>query len=103
MLKQLSAATLTATLLIGCATVTVRPEGGPRVIDRPDYQVTKSYFFWGLSGEHTIDVAAVCKEKGVEQFQSQLTSMNVFLGVITLGIYTPKTAKVWCKLGGDSK
>ena len=94
---------IAAFLLAGCATVTIRPDGGAKTSGKPDYQKSKNYFFWGLAGEHTIAVASVCDNKGVEQVQSQYTFMNGFLGVITLGIYAPKTAKVWCVVEGDAK
>jgi hypothetical protein len=100
-LKQWGAALLAAMLLAGCASVTVRPEGGDKLAGKPDYQKSKNYFFWGLGGEHTIDVQEICEEKGVEQIQSQYTFVNGLLGGLTLGIYSPKTAKVWCKEGAD--
>ena len=102
LLKQLTAGLLAAALLAGCASVTVRPEGGPKVGGAPDYEQTKNYFFWGLGGVHTIDVQEICGAKGVEQFQSQYTFKNGLLTVLTLGIYAPKTAKVWCKQGAAS-
>jgi hypothetical protein len=98
-IKQWSAALIAASLLAGCATVTIRPEGGAKTSAKPDYQATKNYFFWGLAGVHTIDVKEICEESGVEQMQSQFTFMNGLLGAITVGIYAPKTAKVWCKEG----
>jgi len=103
MLKSLSAALLAASVLTGCATVTIRPSGGEKIADNPDYQQRKNYFFWGLAGEHSIDVAQICAAKGVEQVQSLRTFGDGFLGAITLGIYAPKTAKVWCNLEGGSK
>jgi hypothetical protein len=102
-LKLWSAAIIAAFLLAGCASVTIRPDGGTKVAGKPDYQVSKAYFFWGLAKEHTIDVKEICDDKGVEQIQSQHTFLDGFLGTITLGIYAPKTAKVWCKLEGESK
>jgi hypothetical protein len=98
-LKTWSAALIAAILLFGCAKVTIRPEGGDKVSTTPDYQKSKPYFFWGLVKEYTIDVQEVCENKGVEQIQSQLTFLDGFLGLITLGIYAPKTAMVWCKEG----
>lgn len=83
--------------LSACATATIRPEGGTRIGGTPNYQESKSYFFWGLAGEHEIDVAEICQGKAVEQIQSQYTFVNGLLTAITLGIYAPKTAKVWCK------
>jgi hypothetical protein len=88
-------------VLMGCAAVTIRPEGGVKAVDLPDYQESKQYFFWGLSGEHEIDVAKICGAQGASQMQSRLEVMDVILGSITLGIYTPKTARVWCKNKGE--
>lgn len=99
MSKHLSAALLAAVMLTGCASVTVRPEGGAKLSSEPTYNASKNYFFWGLKGEHTIDVQEICAGKGVDQLQSQKTFKDGFLGAITLGIYAPKTAKVWCKEG----
>jgi hypothetical protein len=103
MLKSLSAALLATSILTGCATVTIRPSGGEKIADNPDYEQRKNYFFWGLAGEHSIDVAEICAANGVEQVQSQHTFGDRALGAVTLGIYAPKTAKVWCNLEGDSK
>ena len=102
-LKQWGAALLAALLLAGCAKVTIRPEGGAKSTAKPDYQKSKNYFFWGLGGEHVIDVAEICEKQGVDQMQSQYTFLNGFLGTITLGIYVPKTAMVWCKEEGDAQ
>ena len=100
MIKQWSAALIAASLLAGCATVTARPEGGAKTSRKPDYQVSKNYFFWGLAGVHTIDVADVCDGLPADQMQSQFTFVNGVFSTITFGIYLPKTAKVWCTEGG---
>lgn len=83
--------------LSACASATIRPQSGEKVGGKPTYQESKSYFWWGLSGEHEIDVVEVCKGKEVEQMQSQFTFLDGVKGFFTLGIYAPKTAKVWCK------
>lgn len=83
--------------LVSCATATIRPNGGPGISNPPTFSQTEPFFFWGLKGEHTVNVAEICQARGVEQMQTQQTFMNGFLTVITLGIYAPKTAKVWCR------
>ena len=83
--------------LSACASATIRPQGGEKVGGAPTWQESKPYFWWGLKGESDINVAGICKDKGVEQMQSQFTFGDGFKTVITLGIYAPKTAKVWCK------
>jgi len=102
-LKLWSVALFAAVLLSGCATVTIRPDGGTKVAGTPDYEKSKPYFFWGLAKEHTVNVVEICGDKKVEQVQSQRTFLDGFLGTITLGIYAPKTAKVWCALEGAAK
>jgi hypothetical protein len=79
-----------------CAKVTIKPEGGEKIATPPTFEQSKTYLWWGLSGEHTINVMEVCQGKGVEQFQSQFTFMDGLKGAITLGIWSPKTARVWC-------
>jgi hypothetical protein len=87
---------LTGLIISSCATATILPKGEGTIISNPNYEDSKSYFFWGLAGEHTIDVVEVCGDKEVSQMQSEITFGNGFVSAITLGIYSPKTAKVWC-------
>lgn len=86
-------------LLIGisaCSTVTIRPEGQSKLSNEPTYSDSKPFYFWGLSGEHHIDVLKVCNASEPLQMQSQQTFSDGFFTMITLGIYAPHTAKVWC-------
>ena len=77
--------------------MTVRPQGGPELTSEPTHQERVSFFFWGLAGEGNIDVRSVCGGKGAEQMQTQHTFVNRLVGGVTYGIYTPRTAKVWCE------
>lgn len=86
----------TALALSACAAVTVQPESiAKQSADTADYSERKNYFFWGLAGEHRIDVTDICPQ-GPVQMQSIQTGVDGLLGVITLGIYAPRTARVWC-------
>ena len=99
--SRIAAAALALALLAGCAAVTVRPGGGPKLTATPDFAESKNYFFWGLGGVHTIDVAAICGERNVTQFQSRYEALDVAYGIVTLGLYMPKTARVWCEGKGS--
>ena len=50
-------------------------------------------------GEHRFDVKKICGDKKVLQIQSQGTVSNVIFGILTLGIYSPHTARIWCDEG----
>jgi hypothetical protein len=88
---------LAVMLILACSTVTIRPGGGERDMRDPTFTKRENFFFWGLAGESHVDVKKICGDKAVKQMQSQNTFMDGFLGVITLGIYAPRSVNVWCK------
>ena len=88
--------TLVVMALSGCSTVTYRDKGIAKMNSEPAYESSKSYFLWGLVGEHHIDAKAACNGKRVTQIQAQDTFLDGFLGALTGGIYLPRTAKIWC-------
>lgn len=95
--------TLMMVAMVGCGTVTIKGEGKGRLSRSPDYEDRKTFLFWGLSGEHDVDVRAVCGGGKARQMQSQWTFVDGLLNTITLGIYAPRTAKVWCDRGSKKR
>ncbi|RUO23910.1 Bor family protein [Aliidiomarina minuta] len=85
-----------ALALTACSSVTIQPEQGAKIVSEPDYQQSKPFFLWGLAGEHRIDVAEVCGGNEPRQMQSLHTPVDGVLNIVTLGIYAPLTARVWC-------
>ena len=81
----------------GCYSVTSRPEGGFKVATKPDFEQRQDFYLWGLVGENHVDTKAVCGKNGATQMQSQMTFVDGLLGLVTLGIYAPQSARVWCK------
>lgn len=82
--------------LSACSTVTIAPQGEEKLVSKANYEESKPFYLWGLSGEHHINVLEVCNNEEPLQMQSQQTFSDGLLGLITLGIYAPHTAKVWC-------
>ncbi len=94
-MRRIALASLAALALAGCHVVrydTGRP-ASPRVVTVP-----LDYFFWGLKGEHAVDLDAACPE-GAARWETKATFTDKVLGVITLGIYVPRTAKIECAEG----
>jgi len=87
---------LIAGILTSCSTVTLRPEGTAKLGSEPTWSQSNNYFLWGLIGDHRVDTERVCGERGVRQMQAQDTFVDGLLALITLGIYAPRTSKVWC-------
>ena len=87
------------TLLLGasaCSTVTIVPQGESKLVSKPSYEESKPFYLLGLSGEHHVDVLEICNNKEPLQMQSQQTFSDGLWQLLTLGIYAPHTAKVWC-------
>lgn len=96
-MKKMVLLTALFMLLQGCSSVTMRPYGGEKDIRKPDYSVSKTFWFWGIRGEHEVNVSQVCGDRRVTQMQTVLTLSDIARGLITLFIYAPRTAKVWCE------
>ncbi len=82
---------------VSCQTVTISPSGSNQKYSSiPTYEQSQHFFFLGLAGENIVDVSTICGDREVLQMQTQDTFLNSLLQIITLWIYTPRTAKVWC-------
>jgi hypothetical protein len=85
----------------GCAAVTITESGPSDFTYRPHYEESKHFFFWGLIGEHHIDVTQICRSYPVKQMQSKFSATDILFATLTAGLYLPRTAKVWCELGNN--
>ena len=88
-------------LLVSCSTVTIKPRGSKKYTSEPTYSKTFHHWAWGLVAGGEVNVKEVCGGKPVKQMQTQFEFVDSLLGIVTLGIYRPRTAKVWC--GGKKK
>jgi hypothetical protein len=86
-----------AALMTACSTVTVNPSGTGMRAGNPSWSDQKSYFWWGLAGEETIYVTRVCRGRKAVETQAQTTFGDALLSGLTLGIWAPRHAKVWCE------
>lgn len=87
---------LLVTLISACSTVTIRPHGGAKDNSTPDYLDSKPFYFGGPVGKHQVNVNEACEGSEVTQMQSTMTASDWILSFVTFGIYTPRTAKIWC-------
>lgn len=86
-------------LLLGCANATFDLTDKPRSADAvPNSEVRQANFFSGFGERHIIDAAKVCggadKVASVDVNQS---FVDAVIATLTLGIYTPLSARVYCK------
>lgn len=94
-MKKLMIAIATAAALSGCAQQTFKINNG--IAEKPTQEVKQSFFVNGIGQSQTIDAALVCGSADkVVRTEVQETGMDVFLRIVTLGIYTPREARVYC-------
>ncbi len=92
-------AALGASALTGCSTILLVRNPQARVFTDPVYESSKPFFFLGLVGpDYDIYVDQVCLGKEADQVSTEYTLGNALTGLLTLGIYTPRTLKIWCTL-----
>ena len=84
----------TTLLLSACSTQTayVKSPAG-----KLTYEDSQTFFLFGIGQEKTVNAVEVCGEAKIAKVESELTAPNVLLGLVTLGIYTPRTARVYCQ------
>ncbi len=87
-------------LLTSCSTVTLI-KSADESIATPKSEKVHRFFFGGLVGYAVIEVDRVCGEKIVEKVDLRYRFEDVAIAVVTLGVYTPRTSRVWCRAGSS--
>ena len=88
-------ATALALLITGCAQQTFFYCS--KQTDGSSTKTITIIFFVSKIGQKTVDAAKICSgAENVVKTETQQTFVNGLLGFITLGIYTPLEARVYC-------
>lgn len=93
-LFALAAAALLSTACYHVTVDTGRPAGG-QVIERP----WAASFIGGLVPPPVVETAAKCPN-GIAKVDTQLSFLNLLVGGVTFGIYTPMDIRVSCASRG---
>lgn len=87
---------LLISLFTGCASQVflIKDDDSDREPTKEKMQV---FFIGGIGQTQVIDAAEICgSAKKVVKVEAQMTFLDWFLTVITEGIFSPRTAKVYC-------
>lgn len=94
-LRRILLTSVAALALAGCHVVrydTGRP-ASPRTVTIP-----LDFFLWGLTGNHVVDLDAACPE-GVARWRNEARGSDVLIGLVTFGIWSPRTVTIECAEG----
>ena len=94
-MKNLSLIFTFALLFSGCATQTFYFNSNSTTT--PAKLETQTFFISGLGQEQAMNAAEICGGAfNVAAVESKQNAIDIVLGVLTLGIYTPRSATVYC-------
>jgi len=98
MFKPAVATLVAAVLLAGCANQRFNVAGAVNDTSAAKTEDSQTFFLSGIGQKQTVDAAQVCGGAGkVDGVAVEQAPLDVLLGLVTLGIYTPRTARVYCK------
>jgi len=63
----------------------------------PNFEDSQAFFIYGVGQTKEIKIDKICNNKGLDKIETKQSGMDVFLSIITFGIYTPRTVAVYCK------
>ena len=94
-MKKCLLATALALLITGCAQQTFTVQNKPAAV-APKETITHHFFVSGIGQKENCRCSQICGgAENVVKTETQ-TFVNGLLGFITLGIYTPLEARVYC-------
>ena len=88
-------ATALALLITGCAQQTFTVQNKPAAV-APKETITHHFFVSGVGRKLSMQPKFVAAQKMLLKQETQQTFVNGLLVFITLGIYTPLEARVYC-------
>ena len=94
-MKKMLLASALALLITGCAQQTFTVQNKPAAV-APKETITHHFFVSGIRQKKTVDATKICGGAENVKTETQQTFVNGLLGFITLGIYTPLEARVYC-------
>ena len=93
-MKKMLLATALALLITGCAQQTFTVQNKPAAV--APKTITHHFFVSGIGQKKLSMQPKFVARRNVVKTETQQTFVNGLLGFITLGIYTPLEARVYC-------
>lgn len=97
-LKQILFSFIMLSMLASCSSVTIIESGRGQSNTEPTYKDTKAFYLGGaIPGSQDVSIKEACGEKKAKQVVMENEFLDGFFTIITFGIYSPRTVKIWCQ------
>ena len=68
-----------------------------KILSKPHKILTQKFYFFGLYPRvKKINLSEVCDGRTVSVMRTEMTWKDFLTGVATIGVISPRTAKIWC-------
>lgn len=83
-------------LLAGCMTTRISFSDKWNPKSKPSYVDYFDYYWWGLKGSNEVSLQRACVDQKPIGFERSTSLEDLAITAATLGIYAPRTVKIWC-------
>jgi hypothetical protein len=84
-------------ILTACSTQRIYMDTEDRTTSRDSYEKSQPFFIAGLGQTVEFDSNQACGKRKPAIVETKQTFVDGLLGVVTFGIYTPRTLQIYCK------
>ena len=83
-------------LQLSCASVNIELE--PNSKKSTSFTHYSHYVFFGLMGSDSLNIKQACMEGEPTHIKNYFTFEDFLFAISTIGLYSPKSTKIWCEL-----
>ena len=83
--------------LSACSTQRILLNSEDRTTTPDSYEKSQPFFIYGIGQSQDFDVAQACGKKKPTRIETSQTFIDGLVGVVTFGIYTPRSIEVYCR------
>lgn len=88
---------LSFAFLFNLSCVSINIELEPSTKQQPSFTYYSHYGLFGLIGSDSLDAKQICIDSNPVRIKNYFSFEDLLFAVTTLGLYTPKSTKVWCE------
>ncbi|MDE0119932.1 MAG: hypothetical protein OXM55_08010 [Bdellovibrionales bacterium] len=81
---------------LSCASISMELE--PNSKKSTSFNHYSHYVFFGLIGNDSLNIKQACMEGTPVHIQNYFTFEDFLFAISTIGLYSPKSTKIWCQL-----
>lgn len=66
-------------------------------IGKLSFKERQHFFVDGIAQKKTVNATQICRGRSVGMVKSTFEPLDIVFGIVTFGIYTPRTLEIYCR------